>query len=416
MASLQNISPIRAIFYAALILLSFLALSYAISLPEKGSAHITSLLRKAGFSTVEIGNVSLSVSGLRAENILLDREGFDRIQKIDIGFSWPSYLLHGSVDTVEITGLSLNRKISDFTFLFQKSMFQLLKPTDYRLVLKDAQFDAMTSVGDLRFTLNASIDPPSDNTDQTISAHLVAQQFQLGFDSKWNGKLSREGKLEMTSDIVDGRLHFGPMRITRYNGWIVLYADQTSLSLQSQMDAGGAHLFDIPMQDLSLVTDVSAGNNTVVFRSSMAGMPGVSIMADMAISSQSQSFDVSLTGSNLTQFLNAAANQRKNTRAIPSVLKTNENFSLTAKYQADRRFAGGPLPFSLSFIVGENEQLSGNFLIYAKDMDIRGSAEGKKGVVPALRDYFGIPKDRIQENFIRLDGDFEDLIKTSDQG
>lgn len=289
----------------------------------------------------------------------------------------------------------------------------MLKPADYRLVVKDAQFDALTSVGDLRFILNASINPAKDDGDQSISAHLVAQQFQLGFDSKWSGKLSKDGTLEMSSEIVDGRLHFGPMRITRYNGWIVLSANQTSLSLQSQMDAGGAHLFDIPMQDLSLVTDVSAGNNTVVFRSSMAGLPGVSIMADMAISSTDQSFDASLKGDNLSKFLKAVSEERKNTRTLPSILKSTEDFSLTAKYQADRRFTGGPLPFSLSFILGNDELMSGTFLIYADNMDIRGSAEGKKEIVPALRDYFDIPTERIQKNFIRLDGDIGNFFNAS---
>lgn len=409
--SIQNFSRLKAIIFAGLILGLFLLLSYGVNIPAAGKEKLEALLADAGFGTPKIGSISYSMGGLQARDITLDAHGFDKIQQVDVRFSWPAFLTVGKVNDVKITGLSLSRRGNALRSLLQSPLQKLTKMSEYRLALENTVIDLSTSVGDLRFILNAFIDPPADKTgQQKITASIAADQYQLGFNSKWAGTLAQDGTLAMSADLLDGRLHFGPLEITRFGGWITLDAGAQKFALQSQIDAGGAALFKVPMQDISLVTDVSGTASTVMFRSSMAGLTDVALTGDWASGEGKQSLDITLKGENMARFFERIAADRKDDNTVPSVLKRNEPFRIQASYLADRRFAGGPLPFSLEGLSDGEKILFGNFLIYPEELDIRGSAEIDPALAKGVASFFDINADHIDRNFIRLDGDLADLL------
>lgn len=409
--SIQSLSHAKALIFAFLILGTCLFASFLINIPASSITKITAILNEAGFQDVKIGELDYNGNGVQASSVTLDPYGFDKIAHLDIGLSWPSFIFGGKVKEIKVTGLTLSRKAADMRPVLQRTLTNLLDLPDYRLVLEETMVDLGTPVGDLRFVINATIDPPDKDGQKKITASVLANQYQLGFDSRWSGALDKEGKLDLAADIVDGKIHFGPLDITRFNGWISLGAGKQALSLQSQLNAGGAEIFDVPMQDVSLVSDASQAGSTIMFRSSMAGLKDVTLSSDLALSADGETFDITLKGDNMGEFFKRIAAERKNSTKIPEVLAKQASFRAVAAYQADRRFESGPLPFSLEGTSDSGKIISGNFLIYPEEMDIRGSAEIDPAMTKAMQSFFDINTDKLDKNFIRLDGDFESLFK-----
>lgn len=409
--TIQNISRTKAIILAGAILGLFFLLSFALQIPLMGQERLTQKLEEAGFRDVTISDISYDMGGLRAQDVLLDAHGFDKIAEINARFSWLSFLTGGKVDEVKISGLSVSRNSEETPLILQKFLQNLTHVFESRLVIENGTLDLSTHFGDLRFTLNATVEPQSDvGEPQKIIASIRADQFQLGFISNWTGTLSPDGALNMSADVTDGKLHFGPLEITRYSGWISLDAGDNGFSIQSQIDAGGASVFKVPMQDISLVTDIAGKENTVLFRSSMAGLSDVTLTSDWTRGQDKKNqFYVTLKGADMQAFFERIAAERKD-KTIPDALKRNTPFQVQATYQADRRFASGPLPFSLEGKRGDEKMIFGNFLIYPDQMDLRGSAEIDPAISKAVAKFFDINADHIDRNFIRLDGDLAPML------
>lgn len=408
-------SRIKAFIFAALILIVCFTISFILTIPDTAKNILSTKLAEAGFHNAKIETVSLSASSVTATNIKLDQEGFDSIKNLTAKISWPSFFLTKNIKTLEISDLVLTREDKDFRYLMQQAVGNLLKLPQTRTVLKNATFDISTTFGDLRFIMDATIDKPEDADRQLIQAHIRAEQYQLGFDSHWTGIITKNNKISLNSEFVDGKLHFGPLNITRYNGWIGIEAGAQQFSIQAQIDAGGASLFDIPLQNVSFISDIGAMKQTLLFRASLAGMQDVILSADMTLDESRQDGQIVLKGDDLGAMLFHVEQLKKEPKRINETLKEFGPFSLTSKYQPESRFPSGPLPFTLEFLSGDKKQLAGNYLFYFDEMDVRGSVEADPKILPSLRDYFGIGKDLIDGNFIRLDGSVKDLF-VKDQG
>ena len=109
-------------------------------------------------------------------------------------------------------------------------------------------------------------------------------------------------------------------------------------------------------------------------------------------------------------FFERIAAERTHNKAIPPVLKSDKSFRVQAAYLADRRFASGPLPFSLEAVRGEEKIMFGNFLIYPDVMDIRGSAEVDPALAGGIASFFDINADHMDRNFIRLDSNLAPMF------
>ena len=409
----QNIekpSHVKAIIFASVILVICFIASFILTIPDTAKNILEQKLAEAGFHTAKIGDVSLGTSYIEASNIKLDQDGFDTIKSLNAKISWPSFILAKNIKTLEITDLVLTREDKDFRYMMQQAVGNLLKLPQMRTVLKNATFDISTIFGDLRFVMDATIDKPENNDTQIIQAHIRAEQYQLGFDSNWTGTITKDNKISLSSEFVDGKLHFGPLNITRYNGWIGVEAGTQQFSVQTQIDAGGASLFDIPLQNVSLISDIGAMTQTLLFRASLTGMPDVILSADMTLDEKAQDAQIVLKGDDLGAMLFHVEQLKQQPKRLNETLKEAGPFTLVSKYQTESRFAGGPLPFTVDFTSGGKQQFNGNYLFYFDEMDVRGSVEVDPKMLPPIRDYFDVNKDLIDGNFIRLDGSVKDLF------
>jgi hypothetical protein len=411
LGKLQSISRTKAIILAGSILALFCMVSFIVQIPTMGQNRLIDRLENAGFRGVTIGTISYDMGGLRAENVTLDPHGFDKVATIEARYSWPKFLSSGKVDEIKVSGLMLSRSGKETSLVMQSLLQNLTRAFENRLIIDKAILDFTTLFGELRFTLDATVEPQTgDGAPQKVIARVAANQYQLGFVSNWSGTLSPEGALSMSAEIADGRLHFGPVEITRYAGWVTLEAGGEQFSLQSQIDAGGAATFKIPMQDISLVTDITGSANTVLFRSSMAGLNDVTLTSDWTRGQNKvNQFDVTLKGQNMQAFFERIAAERQGA-SIPDTFKQKTPFQVQATYQAERRFAGGPLPFSLEGTRGTEKMAFGTFLIYPEQMDLRGSAEIDPALTKAIASFFDIKADHIDRNFIRLDADLGPVL------
>lgn len=368
-------------------------------------AHLEKMFDQAGFSQAKVGEVSLLPSGLRASNIKLDQYGFDEIKQLSADLSWPAFLTTGKISNLEIKGMSLSRDSKSFASGGRQLANNLLSLPDYRVSFSDVTLDLDTGFGAIRMTVDATAEPGKEAGTHNIQANINADQYQLGFTSNWQGTLKKGGQLDLAGNVVDGRLNLGPLRVSRFNGWVGTGINSKGYTLQSQLEAGSATFMNVPLQSVSLVNDSNAAQDDVIVRSGISGMPDIVFTADLTRTEQDQNFVASLKGKNLGGFLDYIDEVTKSGKRISETLLDLREFELTGRFQPEKRFVGGPMPFGVTLNADGDKILDGNVLFYPDTFDVRGSLETQPETALALQDYFKIPSANIVQNFIRLDGD-----------
>ncbi len=94
---------------------------------------------------------------------------------------------------------------------------------------------------------------------------------------------------------------------------------------------------------------------------------------------------------------------------MPSFKDIKET-NITLSYLPERRFVDGPLPFDVSAQSKGKSILNGTFLIYPKDMEVRGNAQTNKKHTKDIQTLLSIPDEKVSEGTIRLDGSIKGLF------
>lgn len=372
-------------------------------------SKLEAALKDAGFPRVTITELSLYPHGLQARDIKLDQYGFDTIGTLDATLSWPSFLGSGKVTNVEIKDVSLSRTADDFPLAGQQMARSLLNLPAHRVSITNAVIDLDTGFGSIRIIVDGAAEPSADG-EHRIQAAIRADQYQLGFNSTWQGTLKKDGMLDLGGNVVDGRLNLGPLRLSRFNGWIGTTVDESGYRIQSQLQAGSASFMDVPLQNVSVVNDSSSKQNDIIIRSGISGMPDILFTADMKRTDKEHLFSAVLKGKNLGGLLDYVDETTEGEKTINETLLRLRAFEITATLQPEKRFVGGPFPFGVSLSTDGKSVLDGNILFYPDTFDVRGSLETQPPMARALQDYFKIPSRNIVQNFIRLDGDARDFL------
>lgn len=395
----------NVIFFTVLTVIMVILYFMMVQIPSAARVRIVNMLENAGFNDAKVQSVSVGPYGVLAQNIKLDQFGFDEIKTLHADINWKELLTDGEVTQIDIKGLSIARQPDNLSSTGRQLVTNLMNLPPYRITITDAKIDLGTDFGDIRITGEVTINGNiKDGKGRDIKAHIKGEQYQLGFDSAWEGALGDDGKLELTGNLQDGHLNIGPLRISRFNGWLGTSVAKDGFNVQSQMEAGSASFMDIPLHDLSLVNDHSMTQNSVIFRSGIAGQPDVHYAADYLQNEKSLMFTSILKGENLGRFLHLVEATSKTKKAVPSALDQSAAFELTSQFQPDRRFVGGPLPFTLTLTTNDKKQADGNLLFYPDTYDVRGSVETDTAMASAMQSYFRIPSANVKQNFIRLDG------------
>jgi hypothetical protein len=408
----ESMSPLKAMFLACMIVMTFLFASMTMNIPNTIENKIKQSVRSLGLEVYDIGNLDYTSSGVTAKNIKLDEYGIDQIETLKLNFSWLGYVFDQKINSVEIENALISPNPSALKLILHSTLNSTLSEKRYPIHFKNIIIDIETLAGVLRFYADLGIDPPLEDQVQKVTFRLRANQYQLGLDNLWTGEIRGDGTLDISTQINDARLVFGPWKVSRLSGWASLKLNQNSYHLQGQMDAGAATFFDLPLQDVGLFIDGKPGDNTASLRAHMAGHKDIALTMDAALMAKKQSFELNLSGNSMRNFLDTTQTLYKSERPIPAKFNVDDRFKLTTQYEFDKRFAGGPLPFSLSLKLDDKDILNGHYLVYTQDRDIRGSLEASPDVVKALGSYFNIDKDYMSGEFIRLDASFAHLFET----
>jgi hypothetical protein len=387
------------------IVATLLVIVLLIQIPAVARARLAENLAGAGFKNAQIGSVSIRPSMVLAEGIKLDQYGFDEIKALSADINWVAFLATGKINGLTIQGVKLGRDATNIGPGSRQLLNTLLSLPHYRIRLTDLTLDITTDFGEIRLIAEAQVNSDDKPGERDIKAHIKAEQYQLVFDSFWEGVLRDNGQLDLTAAIEGGRLNAGPLRVSRFNGWAGAAAKDGQYEWQSQMEAGSASFMDVPLQKLSLVSAYSGGKTSVIFRSGVSGMSDILFTADLAKSDEADIFTANLSGKHLGSFLDYVEESTGRKKIIRDALLNAGEFSMVTRFEAEKRFVGGPLPFSLTLATDGAQSVEGNILFYPDTLDVRGSLETSTAMAQALQDYFKIPAANMRQNFIRLDGD-----------
>lgn len=378
-----------------------------VKVPEMAKSRLQQNLAEAGFRNAQVGDISIRPSSIIAENIKLDQYGFDEIKTLDADINWPAFLSTGKIDGLTIENVKLGRDAANLGAGAQQLISTLLNLPSYRIMLSRLTLDITTDFGEIRLTADATVNSDNNPAQRDIKARIRADQYQLSFDSLWQGSLNEQGELDLSATVDGGRLNAGPLRVSRFNGWIGAAAAQGKYSWQSQIEAGSATFMDVPLQNLSAVTEYKDGTSNAVFRSGISGIPDILFAADFtgAEGDAEDSFSAVLSGNNLGNFLDYIEETTGRKKIIRDTLVEAGPFEMTTLFESEKRFVGGPLPFSVALKTDGKKTMSGNLLIYPDTLDVRGSLETSADMAQALQDYFKIPATNMRQNYIRMDGD-----------
>ena len=387
------------------IAVALLVIFALVEIPSLAKNRLAQTLAEAGFKNARIGMVSIRPSSIIAENIKLDDYGFDEIKAMAADVSWPVFLTTGKINSLTIQGVKLGRDSDTIGSGTRQLVGTLLNLPDYRITLSGLILDITTDFGEIRLQADAQINSDGNPEERDIKAHVIAEQYQLGFDSSWQGVLKDNGQLDLTASVEGGRLNAGPLRISRFNGWIGASVAGGKYEWQSQMEAGSASFMDVPLQNITLINEHKNGTTNGILRSGISGMPDVLFTGDFTKSDKDALFTSILSGNNLGSFLDYIEEATGGKKTIRNTLVEAGEFQLATNFEAEKRFVGGPLPFSVSLTTGGTKSVDGNLLFYPDTLDVRGSLETNAEMAQALQDYFKIPPENMRQNFIRLDGD-----------
>lgn len=391
------------IFFTLLGLVLAVMYMVMVHIPAAARTKVQSLITAAGFSRADIGSFSIGPGSIEARDIKLDNYGFDEIKRLSADIGWVSFLTGGTFQSLEIDGLHIARQPGEINVAGSKALQALLNLPDYRVELKNGIIDLGTPFGDLRFFLEASVNGDEAAKTRTLKARITADQYQLGFSSDWTGQVRDDGQLELSATVLDGRAHAGPLRVSRFNGWIGATLSSAGYSAQSQMEAGSATFMDVPLQNITVVNDHRPAEGNMVIRTGISGIPDVLFAADLVRSAQGQAFSAVLKGNNLGGLLDHIEEVTGHNKNLQDELSQIRAFEFTTRFQPERRFVGGPLPFEIILKADSERLISGNALFYPDTLEMRGSLETDGAITAALKEYFKIPSASINQNFIRLD-------------
>lgn len=394
----------------------FLGAVYFIALP-KAKSDIEKSLKGLGFSVAKVEKATLLPLGLTVDKIILDKEGFSHIKNLNAQLFWPTYLFKGTIDTLTIDTINIVSITNDFQSIFslthKLNLQNLIKIPAQTMQVQKILWETEISEGFLTFKGSATIQ--GNGEQKIIQASLNTNQQLLNFDSEWTGLVDSDGMVEADGKVSSFRIDYGPIRISRSDGWFSYKEADEDISFSGQMEAGSGALFNVPINNISFLIGQEKNHRPLLFRAEASGIEDVRIIADVDWSDdlENESMSATLNIGNLSEFLKYLKNKELIKTDTKILSHSFEQSNVIFSYMPEKRFADGPLPFNLNITENAKEVTDGTFLIYPNSFDIRGTAKANDHFIDLLKSIMSIPEENITDNVIRLDGNLGSLAKHS---
>jgi hypothetical protein len=404
----------KFLFILLLLIAGTLSALYFYALP-KAKGDIESIFHDAGFTHVEINRLEPQPDGFYIPQLQLDKEGFSKAEGIKIYLFWPDFILKGHINKIDVFRLSLatitDRLINLISFHQKTDLQNLAKYPISHLNVNEILWDTKTPQAALRFSGNFNL--KEDGNKKIISLNLMTEQHPLAFESQWSGFLTADGKMELQGNIDSLRINYGPLSVSRGNGWLSYKTNNNiNRAFAGQLMAGRGEVFSVPANNISLTIGQSDNYTPVLFRAEAAGLETVRLASDIHWSAEKEheDFTVTLNIPNLSEFLDYLQTQSHLKNLTLNDYGAFGETKASFTYMPEKRFADGPLPFEAVITEEEEDAVSGTFLIYPDSLDIRGTLSAEEKYMNLLRDAFSIPPENISDDSMRLEGNIKSLL------
>ncbi|MBN8520959.1 MAG: hypothetical protein J0L77_03565 [Alphaproteobacteria bacterium] len=389
-----------------------------VTVPAHIKKQVIHALNDHGLTHVSIGNFSLSPAGIKAENIRFHEQGIDRIQKLWIDMDWLSL----QARRVQIDGGEIAVLVQNPLDLFMLSKkLSPSAPRNIPWVIRNSHVDLSTPVGIYRVSIEATLSAPDSDGLQKITATVETAQYEIGFESLWEGIISPEGVIRLNGDIQGGHVKAGPAQMNRATGWIniVLPAGSHYPEIQTDIESGSGKIFDIPLQDIRVIFSHGRDNIQWITRARLTALENayLSLDGDLSPPEHEMSHIVLKIPEAESFFSHVETVYKKEGRSFimpPASLKGMKDVTLFVGLQPERRFQGGPLPFEMRLSAGANDKLRGNILLYHNDLTLRGTAQGDEETIQDLATWIQLSPQKVGSDFLRLDQDLKGWMSPSD--
>ena len=377
-------------------------------LPDIARGKMEDTLKQAGIYKIEIGKLSLRPFSVTGKNIRFGPYGLNTIDSLTLTLSWPSL----SVTDVTASGLHITEELQTLSpYLLRPPAASFSLPPGM-LSLRDSKMDIGTAYGDIRVEGDLTVSPAGPNNQRAIQASIRARQYQLSFNTNWNGMLYEDGRIQMDTILNDGRINAGPLRLSRLNGWMSFRTEEQAASFSGQMDAGSGSFSKLPLQNISLAFGTHNTDLNLIFRAGVSGYPDIALSADFDKTGQQTRFSSLLETSDTGALFHFLSHMGQKAPPPEALLQSGIT-RLENHYLYERRFPGGPLPFSLQAFAGPDRILNGQYLIYTDSGDIRGTVETSEPIAQGLKTTLSLPEDNVTGRYLRLESSLKQIVGES---
>jgi len=402
----------KILLFLILIGAGILASMHYIIVP-KAINNIQDSFQNLGFKESVLEKTNFNLNGIHVEKIILDKDGFNSANNVNISLFWPTYIFKPSVKSITIDQLKISSVANSpkdiLAYKYHLKTDKIKKFTAENVAIKTIIWDIATPKHALR--IEGDLKLHNEEGDKVIKANLNANQHELRFQSQWFVNLKNNEVLNLEATYSNLDIHTKTLKIKRGTGWLALNSTSKKSEVTAQLDAGNGNFLGIPTSSISLVLSTENDNYPLLLRTSASGIQGVELYGDFKFSQdiKNQAFELLLKLEDPNKFVNYLKQQ--GTVSTTDLNKTypTENTNIYLTYQPKNRFADGPFPFMLDIKENNESNLSGTFLIYPNNLDIRGTAQGDNKAISFLQTLFSIDDNSVSDGNIRLDGNLKNL-------
>lgn len=374
----------------------------------KAEKQIEAQLIALGFTEVKIKKSMPTLTGLRIKNIQLDEDSFNLIKDFEINIFWPTAFLKSDIKNIYIDNIEISLVPSELKkFLSIGTKLKSPHNASFQtLIIEKITVDlalpqkALRFIGDLKLT--------SNENSYALKGNLNATQHDIAFNTVWTGQIDiTKEKFQLDGIIKNLKVNFEPLNINRAQGWVSYTTDKDQNNFALQIDAGSASIFNLATKNLSLIIGQDEGGYPALLRSNFVGLNNATFTSDFYYTQRpsERNFTANLNIPNEQEFIQLLKLQNIIDTDLSLKDYALKNINAEMKYMAEKRFAGGPLPFDVTM----NNDLSGAVLIYPDTFDVRGTLNAEANTIQYLANLLSIPEENRSENIIRLDSNLRKL-------
>lgn len=398
-------------FLIVTVLLSIAVAFYGIVfVPAYAEKQVVTFFKDAGFNDITIGKTNKSLFEVTLKNIKLDKDGFNTIDDLTIN---PNIFLQ-HIDSITISKITYTDVIENMNLQKARNWITLNRIRSMpvkQLSVEHAEFNLGTNFGDIRVEAKTLIKEKEDGA-KSVQAVIWARQYQLAFEIPVSGIIKPEQDYIFESAYNDGKLNIGPLRVSRLNGWASAKSENDNETIfATQLDAGSARIFNIPLNSLFFTYSQSPHSVSSVLRTQVSGLTSSKLAGDYNFSEDKESGSVFFELQNtddVKKFLKILNNdtEQSYTRLGKKPLL------LSATYQPDRSFASGPIPFEIELSTYDLSEtlLKGNVVLYPETLEIKGRLLGQNDAITDVKKLFP-DMNQSEKGVIIIEIQAQDMIK-----